>query len=210
MAMGVDGLVHQATLDVQGKTIAVLGCGVDIIYPSIHRVLYSEIINDKSIVLSEFPPGQQVQPDLFIQRNRIISGLSKGVLVIEGMRDSGTLITARFAAEQGKEVFAVPSPITSPLSEAPNLLIKQGAKLVTSVEDIIDELELKIEKQQEPSMKLDCKEKEIYETLKKEPKSADDLEMELHIPIHELSQILSVMEIKGKLEKTNDGTYQIR
>lgn len=210
MAMGVDGLVHQATLDVQGKTIAVLGCGVDIIYQSIHRVLYSEIINDKSIVLSEFPPGQQVQPALFIQRNRIISGLSKGVLVIEGMRDSGTLITARFAAEQGKEVFAVPSPITSPLSEAPNLLIKQGAKLVTSVEDIIDELELKIEKQQEPSMKLDCKEKEIYETLKKEPKSADDLEMELHIPIHELSQILSVMEIKGKLEKTNDGTYQIR
>jgi DNA processing protein len=140
MAIGIDTVSHESTIEAGGKTVAVLGCGVDIIYPFINKNLYYKIIKSRGAVVSEFPPGKRVEKGLFVVRNRIISGLSRGVLIIEGAKDSGTLITARYAAEQGREVFAPPSPLTSPMSGAPNILLKAGAKLVTTVEDIIEEL----------------------------------------------------------------------
>lgn len=142
LAYGIDTVAHKTCLNIKGKTIAVLGCGVDIVYPAENRQLYEDIIDNNGAIVSEFPPGQTVVKGLFIARNRIISGLSSGVMVVEGTKQSGSLITARFAAEQGKEVFAPPNPITSEMSVAPNTLLKLGAKLVTSVEDILEEIKL--------------------------------------------------------------------
>lgn len=113
MAIGVDTVAHLSCLEAKGKTVAILGCGVDIVYPRQNEKLYQNIIASGGLVISEFPPGHTVLKGLFIARNRLISGLSKGVLVIEGASDSGALITARYAAEQGKEVFAPPGPLTS-------------------------------------------------------------------------------------------------
>ena len=124
MAMGIDTVAHQAALDAGGRTVAVLGCGVNIIYPAANRSLYENIIKNGGAVISEFPPNQMVLKGLFISRNRIISGLSKGVLIAEGLQDSGALITARFAGEQGKEIFAPPGPITSEMSTS---ILPQGA-----------------------------------------------------------------------------------
>jgi len=135
MARGIDTIAHEAALESGGKTIAVLGSGIDVIYPRENGELYQLI----HLVVSEFPPGTKPLKENFPQRNRLVAGLSNGVLVIEAAKRSGTLITARQAAEQGKEVFAVPGPITSPLSEGTAWLIKQGAKLVYSLDDILDE-----------------------------------------------------------------------
>lgn len=141
MALGVDTVAHQTALDCGGTTIAVLGSGIDIIYPPSNARLYRAISQRRgSAICSEFAPGVRPAREQFPRRNRIISGLSMGVVVIEGDERSGTLITARYAAEQGREVFAVPGPVTSPMSRAPAILIKQGAKLVESVEDILDEI----------------------------------------------------------------------
>lgn len=141
MAYGVDAVAHQAAIDSGGKTIAVLGCGIDIIAPPSNARLYRAMGEQGfGAVVSEMPLGLAPSKGLFTARNRIISGLSLGVVVTEGADDSGALITARNAAEQGREVFAVPGPITSPFSRGPAKLIKQGAKLVETVEDILDEL----------------------------------------------------------------------
>ena len=140
MAIGVDSVAHQTAIDAGGKTIAVLGCGVDIIWPPSNATLYEHIINGHGAVVSEIAPGTRTSKAQFLTRNRIISGLSLGVLVIEGAGRSGTLATARYASIQGREVFAVPGPITSRMSQAPAILLKNGAKLVESARDIIDEL----------------------------------------------------------------------
>lgn len=140
LAYGVDAIAHQTAIDCGGKTIAVLGCGIDIMYPASNASLYRSIANGGGAVVSEMPPGARPDKKLFVTRNRIISGLSRGVVVIEGGEHSGTLITARYAAEQGREVFAVPGPITSEGSRGPAILLKQGAKLVESADDIIEEL----------------------------------------------------------------------
>ena len=140
LARGVDGIAHRTALTRGGKTIAVLGCGVDIVYPPEHKALYGEILAKNSAIISEVPPGHTVIKGLFPARNRIISGLSLGTVVTEGAQDSGSLITARYAAEQGRDVFAVPGPITSYLSAGPARLIKDGAKMVTEAADILTEL----------------------------------------------------------------------
>src|SRR5665213_2546869 len=129
MARGIDTAAHKAALAAEGSTIAVLGCGVDVIYPSENKRLAAEI-EAKGLVVSEFPMGATAFPQNFPIRNRIISGLSCGLLVVEGAQYSGSAITARLALDQGREVFAVPGNITSKMSWGPNLLIKQGAKLV--------------------------------------------------------------------------------
>lgn len=141
LAYGVDAVAHQAAIDSAGKTIAVLGCGIDIIAPPSNARLYHQIGEEGcGAIVSEMPLGLRPNKGLFPARNRIISGLSLGVLVTEGADDSGALITARNAGEQGREVFAVPGPITSPYSRGPAQLIKKGAKLVERVEDILEEL----------------------------------------------------------------------
>ena len=212
MAMGIDTIAHRAALDAGQKTIAILGCGVDIIYPAVNTSLYWEIIKSGGVILSEFPPGHTVLPGLFIARNRLISGLSRGVLVAEGLEDSGSLITARYAAEQGKDVFAPPSPITSAMSAAPNLLIKEGARLVTSVEDIMAEFGLKMSprKKQEITVNLPNEEKNIFDLLEATAKTTDEIIEQSHLAVESVLNTLSLLELKGAVEKNSEGKYQIK
>ncbi len=140
MARGIDTSAHQSALKVGGNTVAVFGCGVDLVYPAENRKLAVELV-EKGLVLSEFPMRSPAYPQNFPVRNRIVSGMSIGVLVVEGAQYSGSSITARLALDQGREVFAVPGNITSTMSWGPNLLIKQGAKLVQEWNDVIVELE---------------------------------------------------------------------
>lgn len=138
MARGIDTEAHKGALQANGGTVAVLGCGIDIVYPPENKKLY-ETIAEKGLILSEYPPGTPVHAGLFPQRNRIISGLSKGVVVVEAPVRSGALITADFALEQSRDVFAVPGPIYQAQSGGTNRLIREGAKIVTDVEDILAE-----------------------------------------------------------------------
>lgn len=210
MAMGIDAVAHQTALDYKTKTIAVLGCGVDIIYPAINYKLYHQIIKNDGLIISEFPPGHRVLKGLFVARNRIISALADGVLVVEGAKDSGALITARYAAEQGREVFAPPAPINSYLSAAPNILLKNGAKLVTEVNDILEEFNLK-----KPSIKIaNIKEKLnqeeiVFFDLLMVAKSSDEICEKLNLSIDKVLNMLSVLEIKGIIEKNSEGKYQL-
>ncbi len=139
LARGIDTAAHRAALAAEGGTVAVLGCGVDIVYPSENRKLAAEIAS-KGLLLSEFPMGSTAFPQNFPIRNRIISGMSVGILVVEGAQYSGSAITAKLALDQGRELFAVPGNITSKTSWGPNLLIKQGAKLVQEWNDVVAEL----------------------------------------------------------------------
>ena len=164
------------------------------------------------MIISEFPPGQLVEKGLFIARNRLISGLSMGVLVIEGGQDSGALITAKYAAEQGKEVFAPPGPLTSEMSAAPNILLKQGAKLVTSIDDILEEFNLRIvpKKKEEIEKELESEEKIIFAILQNEAKLADEIANQTKFSIDRVLNVLSTLEIKEIVEKNNEGKYQIK
>lgn len=139
MARGIDTAAHRAALTAGGGTVAVFGCGVDVVYPAENRRLASDLA-EKGLLLSEFPMGAPAYPQNFPIRNRIVAGMSAGVLIVEGAQYSGSAITARLAMEQGREVFAVPGNITSKQSWGPNLLIKQGAKLVQDWNDVLEEL----------------------------------------------------------------------
>ena len=139
MARGIDTAAHKATLAAEGDTVAVLGCGVDVVYPSENKKLAGDIAA-KGLLLSEFPMGSVAFPQNFPVRNRIISGMSVGLMVVEGAQYSGSAITAKLALDQGRELFAVPGNITSKTSWGPNLLIKQGAKLVQEWNDVVTEL----------------------------------------------------------------------
>jgi DNA processing protein len=139
MARGIDTQAHTAALDAGGDTVAVFGCGVDVIYPAENRKL-AERIARSGLLVSEFAMGAPGYPQNFPVRNRVVSGMSSGVLVVEGAQYSGSSITAKLAADQGREVFAIPGNITSKMSWAPNLLIKQGAKLVQEWNDVVSEL----------------------------------------------------------------------
>lgn len=139
LARGVDAAAHRGCLEAKGRTVAILGCGIDVVYPREHRQL-TQMIAESGALLSEFPPGTSPAPQNFPVRNRIISGMSLGTVIVEASEYSGSLITARLAMEQNREVFAVPGNLTSPQSFGPNYLIKQGAKLVQIWRDIVEEL----------------------------------------------------------------------
>ena len=143
LARGIDTVAHMACLSAGGKTVAVLGNGLDTVYPPENSGLAAEIVKKGGAIISEYPLGYPILPANFPIRNRIVSGLSDAVVVIEGAEKSGTLITAGHAAEQGKTVLAIPGQITSPLSAAPLYLLKNGAKMATSVKDILEELNYK-------------------------------------------------------------------
>lgn len=146
MAKGIDGHAHQGALAKKGGTIAILGSGVDVIYPKQNEELYAQILAQNGLILSEYVPGTKPIAKHFPARNRIISGLAKGVVVVEAKARSGSLITVDFALEQGKEVFAIPGNLNNPNAAGTNRLIQQGAKLVINVDDIREELDLFFEK----------------------------------------------------------------
>jgi DNA processing protein len=139
MARGIDTAAHEAALQAEGGTVAVFGCGLDVIYPTENRKLAARIAQD-GLLVSEYAFGMPACPQNFPVRNRIISGLASGVVVVEGAQYSGSAVTARLALDQGREVFAVPGNITSDTSYGPNMLIRQGARLVIQCSDILDEL----------------------------------------------------------------------
>ncbi len=202
LARGIDTAAHQGALEVGGRTIAVLGSGIDIIYPGENKKLAEEIAK-RGAVVSEYSLGTQPNALHFPQRNRIISGLSKGVLVIEAPLKSGALITADFALEQGREVFAVPGNITSPNSQGTNRLIKEGAKLVECAEDILEELEFSYLKKEDKQVldreipSLFSEEREIFSLLKEEPVHIDSLISESNLAASRVGELLMKLQIKG-------------
>ncbi|OGK50720.1 DNA protecting protein DprA [Candidatus Roizmanbacteria bacterium RIFCSPLOWO2_01_FULL_40_42] len=212
MALGIDAEAHKAALDNEAPTVAVLGCGVNIPYPAANKWLYDRILKEGGVIVSEFPPDRTVLPGLFISRNRIISGLSQGVLITEGLKDSGALITASYAANQGRDVFAVPSPITSNMSEAPHILLKQGAKLVTSAQDILEEYNISVRNSKQKTVDfslLNSEERSIVQALLETPFLIDDLIVVIDFPVSQTLQVLSRLELKGIVEKNSEGKYQI-
>lgn len=212
LARGVDTVAHQTALEAGGRTIAVLGGGLNKIFPPENARLASEIIKGHGAVISEFPPDYPALAGNFPSRNRIIAGLAIGVLVTEAAEDSGSLITAKLALEEGREVFAVPGPITSSLSKGPAELIKQGAMLAFSTEDILHELG--ISGKQGPTiadgqanLKLSEIEKLILEKLENETKHIDLICRELGKTISEVSSSLVKMEIIGLVKNLGGGNY---
>ncbi|MBI4999893.1 DNA-protecting protein DprA, partial [Candidatus Gottesmanbacteria bacterium] len=209
MARGVDSLAHKTAIEAGGRTIAVLGCGVDLVYPPENKNLYQEIITHGAVI-SEVSPGQYVARGIFPARNRIISGLSLGVLVTEGAEDSGSLITARDAAQQGREVFAVPGPITSYLSAAPSILIKEGAKLVYNVSDILDELKIENRKLKIESKKVipeNPEEESILKILADGQRHIDEVVRISGMETGKVASLLILMEIKGKVKNLGGMIY---
>ncbi len=212
LARGVDTTAHKTCIDSGGKTIAVLGGGLNTVYPPENSGLASRIEQESGCLISEFPPYYPHLPGNFPARNRIIAGISDAVLVTEAAEDSGSLITARFAAEQNKEVFAVPGPITSNLAQGPLALIKDGAKLVSSVEDILNELGMSANKQNnekklEQISNLDDLSKSVLQTISNESKHLDEISRELKLPSAQVSAILIKLEIIGLVKNLGSGNY---
>ncbi|MDP3710525.1 MAG: DNA-processing protein DprA [bacterium] len=211
LATGIDSQAHETTLAEKGKTVAVLGCGVDqsSIFPPENRGLARKIIESGGIVLSEYSPGTPGVKEHFPQRNRIISGLSRGVLVVEARERSGALITSRLALDQNREVFAVPGSIFSLASFGPNQLISQGAKLVTSAKDILDELGLDYTELEglNSSEPIDEKEWTVLQLLE-EPLGVDALVEKTGLNTSVLLSSLSMLELKGKIKNMGGDTYQ--
>lgn len=208
LARGVDTIAHRAAIDSGGKTLAVLGGGLFQIFPQENLNLAEKIISGYGAVLTEFPPSYPHLAGNFPARNRIISGLSKGVLVTEAAQDSGSLITARLALEQNREVFAVPGPITSSMSEGTSALLKEGAKLVSSAQDILDELGVKTGPQINVSqLNLTSDEAEILELIKDEGRQVDEIARILKKPVSEVSGVLLKLEIVGVVKNLGAGNY---
>ncbi len=215
LAYGVDTVAHQTAIDAGGNTIAVLGCGVDVIAPASNTKLYHDIASGKGCIVSEMPLGHRPGKGLFPARNRIISGLSLGVVVTEGADDSGALITARNAAEQGRDVFAVPGPITSEYSKGPAKLLKHGAILVEDVEDIITALGLPSQSisgnihGKKKHITLTETEQIIYDIVYKEPATTDQIVRHSGLTISEVSSTITILEIKGILADIGDKVYGV-
>lgn len=199
LARGIDSLAHRAALDAGGRTIAVLGSGTNdaAIYPPEHRDLALRIIASGGALLSEYPDDAPPVKQHFVARNRIISGISLGVLVIEAREKSGSLITARFALDENRDVFAIPGPITNQNSFGTNWLIKQGAHAVTAAEDILHLLEITPQKQTLSTPSLSPEESLIYALITSEPQSIDTIFDASKLDIAVLSSTLSAMEIKN-------------
>ncbi len=211
MALGIDSEAHRGALEAGGKTIAVLGCGVNVVYPPANQKLYDDILASEGLIVSEFPPDRTVMKGLFVSRNRIIAALSRATMVVEGLKNSGSLVTARCALDLGKDVFAPPAPITSIQSEAPNMLLKSGAVLVTSVDDILEELSMAVmpAKSQNIAQMLNEEEILIFELLQNEPLAPDELARRLLLPIQTILNLISTMEIRGYVKRNVNGTIQI-
>lgn len=197
LARGIDAAAHQGAIDAGGRTIAVLGCGADIVYPPEHRALMEAVIECGAVV-SEFPDGTLPRAGQFPQRNRIISGLSLGVVVVEGRLTSGALITADCALEQGREVFAVPGNIFEETSRAPHLLLACGARLVERAEDILEEFGLRPRRARPATPpKLDGDDARIYGELSLTPQHIDRLAARCGMTAAAVAAVLTRLECAG-------------
>ncbi|MGQ0810257.1 MAG: DNA-processing protein DprA [Nitrospiraceae bacterium] len=221
MARGVDAAAHRGALAAGGRTMAVLGCGVDQTYPPEHKLLRTQI-EANGAVLSELPLSSPPHSFHFPRRNRIISGLCLGVVVTEAALQSGSLITARLAADHGREVFAVPGCIKEKHSRGPNGLIKEGAKLVEEARDILDELMPQLDdafvkrleiraaaSAAKSSSTLGKEETCVYDSLSYEPLHVDDVIARTRLPTHEVTAVLLALELKGRVKQL-PGQYYLR
>jgi len=211
LARGIDSVAHRAALKAKGRTIAVLGCGIDRVYPPEHRKLAEEIIAHGALV-SDYPLGTRPEGRNFPPRNRIISGLSLGVLVTEAGVRSGALITADYAAEQGRDVFAVPGSILMRGSAGTNALIRDGAKVVLGPEDILEELNLTmVTEQTEARQVLPANETEaaLLAYLSAEPTHVDELQQQVELPIPQVTSTLALMELKGLVRQVGGMNYVV-
>lgn len=213
MARGVDTIAHMSSLRTGGRTVAVMGSGIDMIYPPENKGLFKRITNS-GYVVTEFPPGTPPNRENFPRRNRLISGLSLGVVVVEATDGSGALITARAALDQDREVFAVPGNISSPNSKGTNELIKRGAKLVQDSNDIIEELApfLRgfIRRERKRSVDLTDEEREVCDKLTTEPRHIDEIVREIGIPMQRILSLLLGLELKGIVSQTEGKRFYLR
>jgi DNA processing protein len=211
LARGIDGVAHRAALEAGGRTVAVFGCGIDHVYPPEHRQLAAQIAANGALV-SDYPLGTRPEGRNFPPRNRIISGLSLGVLVTNAGKSSGALITAEFAAEQGRDVFAVPGSILTQGSIGTNRLIQDGAKLVTKTEDILEELNLTMVAEQTEARQVlpeDETEAALLDHLSAEPTHVDDLQQQVDLPISQVTSALALMELKGMVRQVGGMNYVV-
>ncbi len=209
LARGVDGIAHQTALKAGGRTIGVLGSGVDKIYPPEHRQLAAQMMEHGAII-SDYAPGTPPDASNFPPRNRIISGLSLAVVVIEAGETSGALITAEFGAEQGREVFAVPGSILAPQSKGTNKLIQRGALPLLSVKDLMQALDLTRVGEQKAARKIiptDETEARLMNILGGEPLHVDEIRNQTELPIEKVSATLALMELKGMVRQVGGMNY---
>jgi DNA processing protein len=210
LARGIDAVAHKTALESGGRTIAVLGSGLDSVYPSEHQSLAGQIIGGQGAVISEYGLGVQPEAQNFPPRNRIISGLSLGVVVVEAGEKSGALITANFALEQNREVFAVPGDINRLVSKGTNRLIQEGAKLVTRVEDILEELNLRMVVEHtavQLALPETSEEALLMSHLSGQPVHIDELSRMTGLSSSLLSSTLTLMELKGMVQQVGGMNY---
>ncbi len=211
LARGVDSVAHRAALEAGGRTIAVLGSGLDVIYPAENRKLAQQIAAQGALV-SDYPLGTRPEASNFPARNRIISGLALGTLITEAGIGSGALITADFALEQGREVFAVPGSILSRSAGGTNSLIQQGAKLVTGVQDILEELNLTMIAEQQEAREIlpaNPTEASLLGVLSAEPLHIDEIARGTNLPVADVSAALTMMELKGMVRHAGGMQYAL-
>lgn len=210
LARGIDSIAHKTAVDLGGRTLAVMGSGMNHVYPAENRQLAKAIANGNGAVISEF--GIDVKPEgkNFPPRNRVIAGLSLGTIVIEAGAKSGALITTSYAREQGREVYALPGPVTNVASVGPNRLIQEGAKLITCADDVLQDLNLqKAPQQQAVQMMLpeSAEEAAIVPHLKREPVHVDELSRLSGLPAAQVSSTLTLMELKGAVQQVGGMNY---
>ena len=227
MARGIDRVAHEAALAAGGRTLAVLGCGLDVAYPADHTELRAQVAASGA-VLTELPLGTPPLAAHFPRRNRILSGLSLGVVVVEAANGSGSLITAKLAAEQGREVFAVPGPIDAPTSRGTHALLKEGAKLTETVDDILEELMPQIQRRtcgessaesssncgaKAParpgvlSTDLSSDEQNVYAAITREPRSIDEVTDQAALTSSRVACALLALELKDAIRQTPGRRY---
>ena len=210
LARGIDAVAHRTAIEGGGRTIAVMASGIDKIYPPEHRDLAREIVAGHGALVTDYPFGAEPESNHFPARNRLISGLSLGVIVIEAGERSGALITARFALEQNREVFAVPGNIHSPVSVGTNRLIQQGGKLVMRVEDVLEELNLKMVAEQAVAQIMlpeTAEEAALIAQLSSQPVHVDELGRLTSMPMSLISSTLTMMELKGMVQQVGGMNY---
>lgn len=204
LARGIDSIAHINSMEQEGKTIAVLGSGFNHIYPEENRYLYQKIIENGGCIVTEYPPETLVDKAKFPKRNRIISGLAMGVLVIEARYRSGTSITAKHAISQHKEVFCIPHPLDTPTGYIPNLLIQQGAQIVTSGSDI---LQYYNEDEKYQGQEVSQEYQEVYNLIGKLPISANNIARMLNIEIARVTEALFMLELDGFIKQLPGNVY---